>query len=222
MTVKWVCSDCDSNNIGEKRGILRCEVCGKPRMLEKLVPVDTSILCEIPDERVFPAINGGQLVRLLAVTIVRWPSALLIALLIVSAAAVMLAFYQAGMEQTWARIIYNVELLEFHFNWDVIHDILRSLLSRIGRVPGNILALLSLACSASLRCLSNLRVFWDPAEHRMEWLVSHMLRNRLPVWEILLRILQNLGASAYAAWDSVKALLYSGTAWFARLLDKMI
>lgn len=107
MTVKWVCSNCNSNNIGKKPGILRCEVCGKFHTFETLIPVDTSILYEVPEAHAFPAINGKQLVRFLAVVIVKWPSMLLIALLAGSAAVAMLAFYRAEMGLSWTRIAYN-------------------------------------------------------------------------------------------------------------------
>ena len=162
MTVKWVCSNCNSNNIGKKPGILRCEVCGKFHTFETLIPVDTSILYEVPEAHAFPAINGKQLVRFLAVVIVKWPSMLLIALLAGSAAVAMLAFYRAEMGLSWTRIAYNAgQLLEFHINWAVIYDSFRSLLSKIGRIQDNVLALFSLACSLFLRFLSNLRIFWD-------------------------------------------------------------
>jgi len=223
MTVKWVCSDCDSNNIGKKPGILRCEVCGKPRTLEKLIPVDTSILYEVPEARASPAINWKRLACLLTVTIVKRPSVLLVALLIGSVAAAMLAFYRAGMELSWARITYNAEqLLEFRFNWTVIYDSFHSLLSQIGRIPDNVLALFSLECSLFFRCLSNLRISWDSTWDQLEQWLGRITRNMPPVWGALPRFCQNLRISAYFAWGNVKELLHSGTALFGRLLDKMI
>lgn len=50
MIVKWVCSKCGSNNIDEDIFIHRCGICGKMRIWERLVEVDTTI-ADISDIR---------------------------------------------------------------------------------------------------------------------------------------------------------------------------
>lgn len=223
MTVKWVCSDCGSNNIGKKPGILRCEICGKPRTLEALLPVDTTILQEVPEVRVSPAVNGTQLVRFLAVTIVRRASVLLLALLAGSAAATMLAFYRAGMGLSWARVAQNTGLLlGSRFDWALICEPFYSLLRQIGRVRGNVPLLFSLACPLFLQCLLNLRLFLGSIWGRLGQLADRMLRNIPLMRGGLPRFLQDLRALAHFLWENVRRLFHSGTAQLHQLLDKII
>lgn len=40
ITVKWVCSNCGSNNLANKKGLLKCSICGKKHDSEKLVETE--------------------------------------------------------------------------------------------------------------------------------------------------------------------------------------
>lgn len=44
MTVKWVCSDCSSNNLNELSLFMQCEVCGKIRTTETVTCINSEIV----------------------------------------------------------------------------------------------------------------------------------------------------------------------------------